>query len=755
MQPLNFHIPTIMSRRISSFAFIAIIGLLLISCDEENFFKPQDFTVCGKVEKGPFVSGSTITMQPMNSKMQPSGEMYSSVLQDHSGSFTFGSKEFDTPYASLSANGYFFNEVDGELSSGTLNLRSLVNLADHSSINVNLLTHLKYQRILHLVENGKNFTEANAQSQEELFTAFGLSQYANTDPSQFSITGGNEQAAALIIVSSCILNDRTEAEMTEYLAGLSLEFSNNGSLSTKNKAQIKEDLEDIKYRLGSIEDNIIYRYKELGKDVKVKHLEKVWEQIDQELSTQVSLEKTSIDVPNEGGTYTIKISASKPLSLTRPEDGFLNDCPSAVNPGGGYFGELYDLSDYAEPGISLQKELNDNVLTIVVNKLDSYSDKQTSIPLYDDIEEVARIWINQAGDKSIEVPMPKLSKDAQSVFAASMMYLGEAFQPALRIEQYYLYNKFISSVNQYIYPGMNDLSNSWRYFYQFNNILLQFQEADAYQLGVYQEILDVFLAFQYYNMVVFWGDVPYFIHFSQIEGYDYPYNSRIPANEIFSDLKARLQAAIEKLEEKPYDSRKDINDIFFVSKDVARILLADIYLYEHNYQPAAELLKKVKDNAFYSLDDFMYAPAENVTLGENNINFNDSKEIIFGLYGQNTTRSVSISIQVPSFAVLQSWPDVLLSLAECQAKLGQEAEARKYLDQVITAKNLSIDYANALQGITEMRKSLFKYTIGNFAFMKRNNLAMNEYGIEEYRLLLPIPEEELWNNPNITQNPGY
>lgn len=263
-------------------SFIAgiAISLMTLSCsksDDIETFEPQTYNVGGKVEKGPFVSGSTITMQPMNAKMQPSGQMYTTTIQDNTGSFTFGSKLFDAPFAELTANGYFFNEVNGVLSSGTLNLRAIVDLSNQSTINVNILTHLKYQRILNLVGQGSNFRQANEQAQKELFTAFGLSQYADTDASLFSIVKGNDESAALIAVSSLLLVDRSEAELTEYLAKLSQEFGKEGIFSPETKEQIKEDKKKIVKELSRVRTNIIERYNDLGVSVEVKELERFFD----------------------------------------------------------------------------------------------------------------------------------------------------------------------------------------------------------------------------------------------------------------------------------------------------------------------------------------------------------------------------------------------------------------------------------------------------------------------------------------------
>lgn len=46
-------------------------------------------------------------------------------------------------YVLLTADGYYFNEVYGELSDGQISMQSIVNLTDNKQANVIILTHLK------------------------------------------------------------------------------------------------------------------------------------------------------------------------------------------------------------------------------------------------------------------------------------------------------------------------------------------------------------------------------------------------------------------------------------------------------------------------------------------------------------------------------------------------------------------------------------------------------------------------------------
>ena len=96
---------------------LALVALFIFACEknpEEDKAQTKDYSVSGLVEKGPFVSGSTLNLQPLNEAFTPVGTNFHTDITDNDGSFNLGKISLDTPYATLSANGYFFNEVTGE-----------------------------------------------------------------------------------------------------------------------------------------------------------------------------------------------------------------------------------------------------------------------------------------------------------------------------------------------------------------------------------------------------------------------------------------------------------------------------------------------------------------------------------------------------------------------------------------------------------------------------------------------------------------
>ena len=747
-----------------------IVSIGFTSCSEkddifEEPFEPQTYDVCGKVEKGPFVSGSTLSIQPMDSKLQVLGSMFSTAITDDLGNFMLGSKEFSTPYAEFMANGYFFNEVKGELSNGTLTLRAIVDLQDNTTVNVNILTHLKYSRIKNLVASGKTYSDANEQAQKELLTAFGLANLTNKDVSSFSIISGTDESAALIAISSLLLMERTEAALTEYLAKLSSDFGKNGTFSEEIQNQISEDKNKLAMYLSDIKDNVVSRYDNLGIDVNVKELSYFidWNNdgtAGNELlkeNQSVTLEKTSLEIPNEGGKYSISINSPIDIYLEPQVEVELNITPDDNIVSESFFTHLYDGyddSDFQDKEISSECQLNGKTLEITVSKLEGRSSKAKTISLYDYIGNVvAIIELSQEG-RNLNISVseaPLLGKDGESVVASIAVSMVQGLRQYNVIEQYYAYNKLIDKVNDYVYPSSSQITNSWSNIYSANTKLLQLKKADESLLNIYGDYCNVLSALYYSNLVYGWDAVPYITDYSQIEQIAGQGIHRESTTNILNDLKSILTTAIENLAEKKNESLKDINGFFFASKDVARVLLANIHMYQGNYSAAKDLLQKVVDNGFYTLDTSKdFKPSTST----DDIDVAESTEVIFAFKYDAGTRA-SVTIMEPGVMPYITLSDVYLSLAECHYKLGDSSTAEQHIKKIIDVKKLTTSETDVLMKIKDVREQILLYSGTYFAFLKRTGLAKEVCDIEDYQLLFPIPSNELYSNNKMTQNPGY
>ena len=163
-----------MENSIAKFISVLAVAIAMSAACTKNPDGPDDgFTqtshiISGKVEKGPMVRGSQIDMRTLDNNLVPTGSSYTTTIENNAGDFNFGALKVDSPYAKLTADGYFFNEVGGSLSSSTIKLDAIVDLSDNATVNVNVLTHLKSNRIVYLVtEEKKSFKDANRQAQNE------------------------------------------------------------------------------------------------------------------------------------------------------------------------------------------------------------------------------------------------------------------------------------------------------------------------------------------------------------------------------------------------------------------------------------------------------------------------------------------------------------------------------------------------------------------------------------------------------------
>lgn len=117
------------------------------------------------------------------------------------------------------------------------------------------------------------------------------------------------------------------------------------------------------------------------------------------------------------------------------------------------------------------------------------------------------------------------------------------------------------------------------------------------------------------------------------------------------------------------------------------------------------------------------------------------------------------------------YSEVLLTLAESYARLGDPVNALKYLNQLVVQRDPSLVYASAGDQLisdilTERRKELAFEGL-RFFDLKRTNVTINRpveansapsittIATDNFRRLLPIPQAETDVNKNITQNPNY
>ena len=189
-----------------------------------------DWEVAGVSQKGPFVTGSAVTVQELDGiTLKQTGKSFKGSIKSDKGDFAIKDINLGSQYAILEATGYYRDEISGKKSSGMVTLRALTDLSDRKKVNINLLTHLEYERVMYLVnKKKKSIAEAKAQAEEEVLASFAIEGDfgESEDLNIFESGDGN---AALLAVSVLMQSDVDVAGLTERIGEFSISLAEGGS----------------------------------------------------------------------------------------------------------------------------------------------------------------------------------------------------------------------------------------------------------------------------------------------------------------------------------------------------------------------------------------------------------------------------------------------------------------------------------------------------------------------------------------------
>ena len=202
----------------------------------------ENRTVSGVSQKGPFVTGSSVAVQELNGEsLLQTGISFKGKITNDKGEFKVASINLASQYALLEVTGYYRNEVTGQNSNSMIMMNALADISDRENVNINLLTHLETDRVMHLVTvDGKSFDEAKKQAREELLGYFGFD--GNFGASEdMSIFGQNDDAAALLAISIIVQGNLSESLFTERLARIAGDIADGTIDNTEIWQQMATD----------------------------------------------------------------------------------------------------------------------------------------------------------------------------------------------------------------------------------------------------------------------------------------------------------------------------------------------------------------------------------------------------------------------------------------------------------------------------------------------------------------------------------
>lgn len=253
--------------------FLPLLLILTIfsSCSEDDALSSEqtdiskNYSLDGYIQKGPFITGTTVEINELDSALNSTGKVFSTQITNDFGSFKISCTS-DQEYAELVADGYYFDEVEGELSDGKLSLRAISKM--EQSTNINILTTLQVDRMKYLIQNGQDYDDALSLSKSEVLKVFNIEQAEVNNFTSMNITEQGASNSILLAISSILQNDRSVAEMSELIAKLSLDIADNGIVDNSSLTdKIVESSKQI--NVAEIIRNLEQRYSDLGIEVTI------------------------------------------------------------------------------------------------------------------------------------------------------------------------------------------------------------------------------------------------------------------------------------------------------------------------------------------------------------------------------------------------------------------------------------------------------------------------------------------------------
>jgi hypothetical protein len=253
------------------YSIIIVVSTMMMvsSCvkDEEPAKnKVQD--IIGFAQKGPFVSGSSITVYDLQSDLSPTGMAFNSQINDNQGSFELSNIPLSSGFVNLRADGFYFNEILGSQSTAQITLYALSEITGDSNINVNLMTHLEKSRVEYLMKNGSSFSDSKIQAQAEILAIFNIEKSDIKTSENLNISQSGDDNGILLAISCILQGYRSESEMTELLSNISNDIKTDGILNsdTLGSALINHA---IALDTTEIKSNLAKRYADIGDSINI------------------------------------------------------------------------------------------------------------------------------------------------------------------------------------------------------------------------------------------------------------------------------------------------------------------------------------------------------------------------------------------------------------------------------------------------------------------------------------------------------
>lgn len=253
---------------------------------------------------------------------------------------------------------------------------------------------------------------------------------------------------------------------------------------------------------------------------------------------------------------------------------------------------------------------------------------------------------------------------------------------------------------------------------------------------------EFFVAAAYLQLMNWFGEVPLEFHYAAEE------NPLFATTEEISDLLIDLLTVGEN----NLSSTKiqDSNGNFIVTDDLAKALRLRVLIFEDDYAQIRATATEVIESGDY-------------TLSEETDDFNPADPEVFWVFEKSSGTEFSSLFPKGDYVPLSRLTEMHLLDLVARVNLGETSnDLTEQILYGLLFRNDPISTPGPPYSANEILDHVYQlysdemYFEGiDFATMKRLGDPITELGIQDFQLVLPIPQAVLDNNENAVQNPGY
>jgi len=218
---------------------LLLVSVLLCACggggsESSSPTSQASSTVNGTAQKGPYPSGTPVTIYKLDSRGNRTGKRVTTTVNAF-GNF-FAKLPWDGP-SEAEINGNYYDELNAVYSASPQRLNALFEATDTQRININLFTSLASARARTLTASGQDFSAAIAQARNDIVSTFQLKLAAPGTLTSLDLTNGSgqdaEDNANLLLFSAAILSAGIDSQA---LSDIESDFADDGQVNSAGLA---------------------------------------------------------------------------------------------------------------------------------------------------------------------------------------------------------------------------------------------------------------------------------------------------------------------------------------------------------------------------------------------------------------------------------------------------------------------------------------------------------------------------------------